>query len=72
MIDLNSQVEHRKQERKLRQQERERKRGEELRRLEKEVHEICQDQATTLTIEPQPSKSKSSDRLQKLEKVGMT
>jgi hypothetical protein len=68
MTDLDSQVEYRKQERKIRQQERERKRVEELRKMEEEMSE---DQIAALAMEPQPSQSKSSERLHKLEMVGL-
>lgn len=70
LTDLDGQVEHRREEHKIRRQERERKRAEELRRLQDNAQEdLIQDRATALTIEPQPSTSKTSERLQKLEKV---
>ncbi|KAG2181650.1 hypothetical protein INT44_008465 [Umbelopsis vinacea] len=69
LLDLDSQVELRKQERQLRRQERERKRAEDLKRLEKAVQdESSKSIAAAQTSMPQPSKNMSSDRLQKLEK----
>ncbi|KAI8582976.1 hypothetical protein K450DRAFT_225716 [Umbelopsis ramanniana AG] len=67
LLDLDSQVELRKQERQLRRQERERKRAEDLKRLEKAAQDESS-KSISHTSMPQPSKNMSSDRLQKLEK----
>ncbi|KAH8551146.1 hypothetical protein BGW37DRAFT_494983 [Umbelopsis sp. PMI_123] len=69
LIDLESQVELRKQKRELRRQERERKRAEELKRLEQPVQDESSNSTSIKnTPIPQPSKTVSRDRLQKLEK----
>jgi hypothetical protein len=70
LTDLDNQMERRKQERLLRRQERERKRLEDIQRSENESQQTAyQSTPVSKATSPQPSHTKSSEKLQKLDKV---
>lgn len=70
LTDLDSQMEQRKQERMLRRQERERKRQEDMKRSGDETNQTSyRSPSASQVSKPQPTNTKSSDNLQRLDKV---